>query len=145
MRFVSERELVKDCSDNSVIVDVIKTSISLSQSLDYAQEGLMNHHLRVSLLCLYLGQALKLEPAELYQVFRAAIIHDIGAVTMQEKEALHDFEVENATWHCLQGYNFLHDLPLWQETAEIVRTHHDRWEGGNHSGLAQGTIPWPAV
>jgi len=140
MTFILENEASQDCS-NTVTVNVIKTSISLSQSLDYAQEGLMHHHLRVSLLCLYLGQALKLEATELYQLFRSAIIHDIGAVTMQDKAALHSFELNDPTLHCLRGYKFLHDLPLYQETAEIVRTHHDRWEGGNYSGLVKDQIP----
>lgn len=141
MVFSREVKLTQDIGEKKAEVDFIGTSIAFSQGLDYAQQGIMNHHLRVSLLSLYLGQALRLGEEEMFQLFRSAIIHDLGAVTMSEKAALQDFEIENADYHCVKGYDFLQDLPLFQTTAEIVRTHHDRWAGNNSSGLAKDRIP----
>jgi len=135
-------EDIKNLFDKDIQVDVISTSITFSQGLDYARKGLLNHHLRVSLLSLYIGEAVKLPDEELFQLFRAAIIHDLGAVTMKEKAALLDFEIINANLHTLKGYYFLQDLSIFRRTAEIVRTHHDRWDGKhNHSGLAGDNIP----
>lgn len=129
-----------DLPGQEIEVDIVLTAITFSQGLDQAQKGLLNHHLRVSLLSLYLGQALGLPQNELFELFQAAIIHDLGAVTMKEKQSLLQFDLQD-TDHSLRGYNFMQDLPLFRKTAEIIRSHHDRWEGNNCSGLAKEHIP----
>ncbi len=123
-----------------VEVDIIKAAISFSQGLDHAKYGLMNHHLRVSLISLCLGKYLNLSEQELFQLFQAAILHDIGVLSSLDVQILKQFDFTN-TSHTKQGYEFMQGLKRYKKTAEIIRSHHDRWDGKNDTGLAGEQIP----
>lgn len=125
-------------------VDFVKLLLSLSHSLDFTHAGLLNHHQHVALMALEVGRAAGLSPEDLLQLFKAAIIHDAGAVTFGEKQALAQFDVENPAGHCRRGAEFAAGVRVLGTAPEIILAHHDRWRGGNPSGLAGSSIPLPA-
>lgn len=141
MKFPIDDNALYNLPQKQVEVDLISSLICLSRGLDCSQQGLMDHHLRVSLLSLYLGQALKLSEDQLFELFKAAIIHDIGAVTLQEKATLFEFDGKSTAVHCHRGYDFVRDLPFFSEAGKIIYSHHDRWNGENPSGLSKDQIP----
>lgn len=101
----------------------------------------MRHHQRVALMALCLGRAAGLGEEALSDLFRAAIVHDAGAVTYREKAALEKFDVDEPWEHCRRGHAFLADVRILGPVAEIVFSHHDHWAGGNPSGLRGDGIP----
>ncbi|NLC07056.1 MAG: HD domain-containing protein [Syntrophomonadaceae bacterium] len=101
----------------------------------------MRHHQRVSIMSLGLGQAAGLGQDALFDLFKAAIIHDAGAVTWQEKLALENFDTANPWPHCRQGYQLTSGIPTFESVAETILSHHDHWVGGNPSGLSRSEIP----
>ncbi|MGB9801917.1 MAG: HD-GYP domain-containing protein, partial [Arcobacter sp.] len=125
-------------------VDFVNLLFSLSHSLDFTHAGLLNHHQHVALMALEVGRAAGLSPEDLLQLFKAAIIHDAGAVTFGEKQALAQFDVENPAGHCRRGAEFAAGVRVLGTAPEIILSHHDRWRGGNPSGLAGSSIPLPA-
>ncbi|MDD4801461.1 MAG: HD domain-containing protein [Syntrophomonas sp.] len=115
--------------------------LSLSRSLDFSRHGLMRHHHRTALIAVKIGRAAGLPEDEIFELFQASVIHDIGIISWQEKTELGTFEIDAPWQHCRRGYELMcHNVSL-QHLAPIILSHHDRWSGGNPSGLAQDHIP----
>jgi HD-GYP domain-containing protein (c-di-GMP phosphodiesterase class II) len=124
-------------------IDPVRFLLSVSRSLDFTYTGLLDHHKRVAYLSQALGRALGLSEPELWQLFKTAIIHDAGATTWKEKNMLLEFEInEGPRWaHCRKGYEFAHNIPTLDMSADEILVHHDRWMGGNPSGFVKDRIP----
>ena len=122
-------------------INLVPCQINLARSLDFSSRGLLRHHQRVALMSLSLGQAAGLEQDALFDLFKAAIIHDAGAVTWREKLALEEFDVANSWSHCQQGYKLTAGIPTFDSVAETILSHHDHWAGDNPSGLSRSRIP----
>lgn len=122
-------------------MNVVGCFLSLSRSLDFSHQGLMRHHRRTALIALKLGQAAGLDPEELLKLMQAALIHDIGVISWQEKLQLLYLEVESPWDHCLRGEKLLMETQSLSNLAGIIGTHHDRWLGNNPSGLKGDRIP----
>ncbi|WP_211229945.1 HD-GYP domain-containing protein [Desulfovirgula thermocuniculi] len=122
-------------------VDLTRMLVNLSLALDFSRRGLLRHHQRVAVIALRLGEAAGLSARERFDLFAASMIHDAGAVTWPEKDALEVFDVSHPWEHCHRGYQFTADVPLLAPAAEVILSHHDRWEGGNPSGRAGAAIP----
>ncbi|MCR4424881.1 MAG: HD domain-containing protein [Firmicutes bacterium] len=122
-------------------IDLVQTLLTLSSSLDYAYRGMTDHHHIVTLAALTVGRALDMAENDLSELFKAAIVHDIGAVTWREKESLHEFEVENTKPHCRRGRDFITGSRFLTSAADVLLHHHDRWSGGDPGGLRGDEIP----
>lgn len=122
-------------------VHLTKILLSISDWLDWSHSGITDHHRRVTFASLNLGQATGLDGAELSRLFKAAIIHDIGAVTWAEKQTLKQFDVEDTLTHCLRGQYFVSESRLASHLGDTILHHHDKWGGGNPGGLAGDEIP----
>lgn len=73
-------------------VHFTKILLSLSDWLDWSYSGITDHHRRVAFASLNLGQAIGLDGADLSGLFKASIVHDIGAVTWEEEQTLRQFD-----------------------------------------------------
>lgn len=124
-----------------VEVNLIQLLVGLSRSLDFSSQGLMQHHMRIALMALQVGKAVGMKKRDLFELFKAAIVHDIGAVSWKEKAELSQFELLNPKSHCERGYSLLKELPSMHGVAETIYCHHDRWAGGNPSGYCKSRIP----
>jgi HD-GYP domain-containing protein (c-di-GMP phosphodiesterase class II) len=122
-------------------VDVVECFLSLSRSLDFTYNGLMSHHYRTTLIAMEIGKAIGLPDDKIIDLFQAAIIHDIGVISWQEKIELTQFEIKSPWQHCLNGYEILKDNPSLGYLADVILCHHDRWSGENPSGLIKNDIP----
>jgi HD-GYP domain-containing protein (c-di-GMP phosphodiesterase class II) len=126
------------------VIDLARLLVNLSLALDFTRRGLLRHHQRVALVALRLGEAAGMSGDERFDLFKAAIIHDAGAVTWPEKDALEVFDVQQPWDHCHRGYRFVSDVAVLSPAAEIILSHHDRWQGGNPSGNIKAGIPLAA-
>jgi HD-GYP domain-containing protein (c-di-GMP phosphodiesterase class II) len=129
------------CNTPLLEINLVNLLSSLSISLDFSNRGISKHHHRVALIALEIGRQANLSAAELVELFKAAIIHDIGAVTWKEKLKLAQFDVESPWDHCQKGAALLTGVPDLETISPILESHHDHWEGGNRSGLSKSDIP----
>lgn len=127
-----------------VDIDLHRTLLNLSTCLDFTRRGLGNHHRRVALTALRLGRAAGMAARELAEVFLAALLHDLGAVTWSEKTPLEEFEIADPWAHCRRGYEFTAGVDTLGSLAEVILCHHDRWAGPNPSGYSGDGIPLAA-
>jgi len=127
-----------------IVVDQKRMLAGLSLCLDFVREGLQRHHQRVAYTGLSLAEEMELSPGEKDAVVMASLAHDAGISTWQEKKALQEFEVENPWDHCRAGYELVKQVRLLEPFSPIILSHHDRYDGGNESGLSGDGIPLPA-
>lgn len=77
----------------------------------------------------------------------AAVLHDIGKVgildeVLLKKDTLTELERMHLEQHPDIGYQMIRDFQGMSEVAEIIRHHHERWDGhGYPLGLREKQIP----
>ncbi|MCF8073862.1 MAG: HD domain-containing protein [Desulfarculaceae bacterium] len=99
----------------------------MSNAMDLANPEVNQHQLRTAFIVWEMGRAAGLSAGRLEKVFTAALLHDIGAISVEEKTALHEFEVENVEEHCIRGRVLFESVPWLKEEALLVRFHHKKW------------------
>lgn len=114
---------------------------SLSTALDFTYSGLSSHHKRVALMSVKLAGKIGLDPERVKNLFMSAIIHDIGAISMREKEILGELEIMDPYAHSELGCRMIKGIKFLEPVSDIVRSHHDAWKGENPSGLRGNDIP----
>lgn len=102
----------------------------MTAAVDLLDVKVSNHHQRVAFLSLKLAEQLNLSVEEKRTLVQAALLHDIGALTLSERLELIAEETSGAENHARIGARFLEDFPLLRGEAEVVRFHHVPWKNG---------------
>ena len=111
------------------------------------QPGLTDHTTHVSRLAVSVGRRLGLAAEQIDELARAADLHDIGKVgipdaVLDKPSTLDADEWELVRQHTLIGERILSAAPALRPVARIVRSSHERWDGGGYpDGLAGEDIP----
>ena len=112
------------------------------------REPELGEHLRsVAQLAIALGQAIHLEPEHLDEVARAAELHDIGKIAVPDSILHKRAPLSGAEWemmrnHPVIGERILASAPAMTPVAKLVRSTHERWDGGGYpDGLVEDEIP----
>lgn len=105
-------------------------------------------HLReVGRLATMIGRRLGMAAQELDELQLAAELHDIGKAAipdaiLNKAGALSDAEWKFMLRHTIVGERILGSAPALGRVAKLVRSSHERWDGGGYpDGLAAGKIP----
>jgi putative nucleotidyltransferase with HDIG domain len=120
---------------------------SISDTLEARDEYLYGHARRVSGYAVAVGRALRLPTAALEQLSLAALLHDIGKIATPDSillkpGALDEGEQTVVRLHSERGARMLAGVPDMEEVANVVRHHHENWDGtGYPEGLADEFIP----
>ncbi len=108
------------------------------------------HQDRVAHLCVLLANEMGLPPDEVAAVEVAALLHDIGKLTVPSEilsnpGQLRPLEYEIIKAHARRGYEILKDIEFPWPVAEIVLQHHERLDGSGYpAGLTSEGILLPA-
>ncbi len=113
-----------------------------------AKDGTTGDHCdRLSHLSVVLGEALGLPFDDLEALRRGGILHDIGKVAIPDAVLLKKGKLDEAEWavmrqHPTTGAYLCSALRTMRRTVDIIRYHHEKWNGGGYpSGLAGADIP----
>jgi len=105
------------------------------------------HSRRVSEYALTGARELSLSKEDKQDIEYAAILHDIGKLTIPDSllnktGKLTDSEWEIIRKHPTTGYNLLKDIPFLKEASRLILCHHERYDGrGYPGGLEAEAIP----
>lgn len=105
------------------------------------------HTKRVAKYAKLIAQHMNYSEKACEQVYRAGILHDVGKVSIPDTILLKPgrltrFEFELMKEHVLVGTALLNKIPMYKELAEIIRYHHERYDGtGYPDGLKEEEIP----
>jgi HD-GYP domain-containing protein (c-di-GMP phosphodiesterase class II) len=108
-------------------VNLANLLLSLSQAMDLANPLIAQHQYRTAFIALELAKSANLEQEITENIFTAALLHDIGAITVEEKIAVHDFKEANENIHAIRGEVLLGQIPWLRRISKIVRNHHRNW------------------
>ena len=128
-----------------------QTIRTLALGLEVRDLDTKGHTDRVTLLALQLGQKLNLPPRELSSLQIGSYLHDIGKIAIPDTILLKpgpltESEKEVMQTHVQYGENMLLQMGFFEpEVRELVRHHHERWDGSGYpDGLAGEHIPLSA-
>ena len=103
--------------------------LSLSDAMEIANPRIASHQMRTAFIAWKLASAAGLSEDRIEKIYLAALLHDIGALSLEEKVELHTgFENINTDTHCILGEALYELSPLLKPSAKFVRYHHKPWQ-----------------
>lgn len=116
--------------------------LSLSEALDCVHPDIAGHQQRVAYVGLNVARELGMSQDEVFDVFRAAALHDVGLVRVEDKiMASHGGELEDVARHPEAGCELLRGNPLLGQAAQTVRFHHTPWADGRGAQCDGQAVP----
>lgn len=98
------------------------------------------HHRRTAVVAYHIGRHLGISPNELFELVVAAGVHDVGALSVQERDTLIKEDVENPTPHCIMGHRMLSTFGAFETIGQIIKHHHIRY--GKSQDMEPGEVPF---
>jgi HD-GYP domain-containing protein (c-di-GMP phosphodiesterase class II) len=103
-------------------------AVPLIKAIDSFNYLLKSHHRRVAFISYSIGKRLNLNDEDLSELVIAAALHDIGALSVQERDMLVQEDVENPDPHCKMGYKMLAHFEVFGNIAQIIKHHHIKYQ-----------------
>jgi diguanylate cyclase (GGDEF)-like protein len=122
----------------------------LLRTLAEREPGLRDHVENVSLLACEVGRRLGFEGSQLDDLKLAAELHDVGKLAIPDAILQKPGPLDSAEWgfihqHTIVGQRILIGAPALASVGAIVRSTHERWDGGGYpDGLVGEEIPLAA-
>jgi len=146
----------------AIIYGYRKTSIAVSKKLRNYEEGVFNlvdiiekrdsytagHTQRVAKYAKLLADELDIPNYEKELLYRASMLHDIGKISTPDSillkpGKLSELEYKIIKNHVTTSYEILSNVSIYKDIAEIVRHHHEYYDGSGYpQGLAGKQIPF---
>jgi HD-GYP domain-containing protein (c-di-GMP phosphodiesterase class II) len=101
--------------------------LSLSDALDLASPQLSQHQLRTAFIAGEIGKIAGIPADNETDLFIAALLHDVGALTPEEKLDVRNGEMDNTENHCILSEKFLSRVAMFETASKIVSHHHTNW------------------
>lgn len=102
--------------------------LSLSDAMDMASPSIAAHQIRTAFIAWKIASEADLPKDKIEKIYLAALLHDIGALSLEEKQNLHMGYETDADSHCILGEALFESSPLLKPSAKIVRYHHMAWK-----------------
>jgi HD-GYP domain-containing protein (c-di-GMP phosphodiesterase class II) len=106
---------------------------AISETADLLSPLLNNHHKIVANLAGSIALEMNLPNAEIQHIVLAAMLHDIGAFTLEERLNIMSFESNENDMkaHAWMGYRLLKDFRPLSKAAELIEHHHADYDRSN--------------
>lgn len=110
--------------------------LSLSEVTDLANPSIAQHQMRTAFIALELAKAADVGRETMEEIYAAALLHDVGAISVEEKIKIHNFDEVDVSAHCNRGEMLFVRYPLFAGISKIVKQHHTPWRELEESGLS---------
>lgn len=119
---------------------------SLVDMIEQRDAYTAGHTQRVASYCEMIAEDMGVEKTARQQLYEAAVLHDIGKLVVPDAillkpGRLNKGEFELIKQHLTAGYDILHKIKYYQPLAEIIRYHHEKYDGTGYFGYKGNTIP----
>ncbi|MDD5258365.1 MAG: HD domain-containing protein [bacterium] len=111
-----------------ISINLFNLVLSFSDALDLASPELVQHQIRTAYIAWELARKTGMGREDIENLVIAALIHDVGALTAEEKINLHEADTIMTEPHCILGESLLKDVPVFAHAAKIIRLHHHKWQ-----------------
>jgi HD-GYP domain-containing protein (c-di-GMP phosphodiesterase class II) len=133
------------CTRVDAVIDA--SAELLERAVDIRDEYTGRHSAKVGSLARRVGQRIGMGPEEIELLECAARLHDVGKLGVPESILRKPGPLDEREWavmrrHPAWGAQMVARVPGLEEIADLVRGHHERWDGrGYPDGLAGDGIP----
>ena len=110
-------------------VNTFDLLLCFSDALDLISPLISGHQIRVAYITLKLAQQYKLPKEQINRLVIAACIHDIGAITVKERNEIIRPDFESDGKHENVGFKYT-QRSIFNDSAEIIKHHHHKWNNG---------------
>ncbi len=116
---------------------------ALVAALDAREHETCMHSIRVRAYTSYLAKQVRYPVDLMVELNNAALLHDVGKVSVPDSillkpGALTPEEFEQCKVHSIAGARILGSIPSLCGAAEIIRHHHERWDGSGYPDQLKG-------
>lgn len=101
-----------------------------SEALDLISPAVANHHKQVAYIAYSLARELNLSEKQGKTIALAAGLHDVGAISLEERLESLQFDDHQVQQHAELGYHFLKDFRAVGNAAVMIKYHHLPWAKG---------------
>lgn len=111
--------------------------LEMAKSIDLRDPATRLHSQRVAKLSVALAQQLDLSHEQVANIELSALVHDIGKIgipneILNKPGKLTDDERGQMEAHPVIGYEMLRHYKQFRNGLDIVRSHHERWDGNGY-------------
>jgi HD-GYP domain-containing protein (c-di-GMP phosphodiesterase class II) len=137
-------------TNQELVLAYDRTLEGWARALELRDKETEGHTRRVADLTVKMGIALGMNPDELVQVRRGALLHDIGKLGIPDKILLKEGPLAEEEWrimrlHPTYARSLIEPIPYLRPTLDIPYSHHEHWDGSGYpQGLAGEQIPLAA-
>jgi putative nucleotidyltransferase with HDIG domain len=123
------------------------TLLALGAALDLRDGQTGGHSRRVCRYSLEIANRMGCSEAQLETLRRGALLHDIGKLAVPDAILLKPGKLDSQEWNIMRshvqiGYDLLRRIPFLRDAAELVLSHHERYDGSGYPrGLRGEQIP----
>jgi len=106
-----------------------------------------DHCTRLAYLAVRFGHELGLDAEQILALRRGGVLHDIGKLGIPDRILLKPGALDAEEWqvmrtHTVIGERLCSALKSFRLTVQIIRSHHERWNGGGYpDGLTGEQVP----
>ncbi|WP_110513623.1 HD domain-containing phosphohydrolase [Herpetosiphon llansteffanensis] len=136
---------------NQEIIDAYNAGIEAwSRALDLRDKETEGHSKRVTEMTVRIAEALGITGDDLVQIWRGALLHDIGKMGIPDAILHKPGPLTNEEWLVMQkhptyAYDLLRPIHYLQPALDIPYCHHEKWDGSGYPRGLKGTeIPLAA-
>lgn len=125
----------------------IESTNVLIKAIDAKDPMAKEHSHNVSVFATHIARALNLEESEVEVISSAALLHDVGKISIRDeilakKGKLTFVELQTLKRHPEIGVNILRELKFLEKELPIILHHHERYDGAGYPhGLKGREIP----
>ncbi len=119
------------------------TLTALVKALDAREKEVGSHSERVMNYTVFLAGKLGMVGKELQELSKGALLHDIGKIGISDNILLKPGKLDDLEWlemrkHPQVGYAILSEIGFLKTPAEIILTHHERFDGSGYPKRLKG-------
>jgi len=120
-----------------------KSIYSMIELIEQRDTYTAGHSKRVAHYCQIIAKEMGYSSDECKLIHQAGILHDIGKIetpdaVLLKPKSLNDLEYKLIQEHVTVGYNLLNSIPMFQPMANIVYSHHERYDGSGYPNALKG-------
>lgn len=121
---------------------MVELLICLTNAGDLISPELANHHQKVAYLAFKIAEQLELPQKQRSELIVAGLLHDVGALSLNERLDLIENEPPSAQDHAFKGARLIEGFPPLFDVANIIRYHHIPWNRGEGKTVRGCQVPF---
>ncbi len=116
-------------------------------ALDLKDDYTAQHSAAVAQWATDIAKAMRLPDQQVHLIHLAGLLHDVGKIGVPDELLKSSHHLDAEDWaliesHCFHGHKILARVEQFQELADVVLHHHERYDGNGYPhGLAARDIP----